>query len=184
MSTQSSGPAGADKLPADVAATRRFAVLDFAQVCIAVAERDIQTLEPVLDVERQGGVGRAAGVLRAEGGTCPVHALTSDLDPLPDIPDDHHICVVLRHPAGNVGIACRDVRAVDAQQLVLSALPDCYAANATPLRALGILGHRVVAVASVRDLVARLALCDTLPDSVSEGASALDLLDPGAVAAG
>jgi len=153
-----------------------LASLCVGRLLLAVPLRDLQSLEPILDVDRQNRDGRSAGTIELRTGPCPVFCVDEALTVVGEPSPDQRICAILAGgEAGSFGIICSAVESLGGDALASFDVPACMAAADSPIDGLALHGRRVFC----RTTGAALARFVTT-GSADEPERLLEELDPGA----
>lgn len=132
-------------LAAPVKHATLLASLRVGRLTLAVPLRDLQSLEPVLDIDTQERPGRSAGVIELRGGFCAVFCVDDSLAVLTDLGPEHRICAVLAGgELGPFGLVCSAVEAVGGDGLASFRIPASMHAADSPLQGLTLHGNRVL----------------------------------------
>lgn len=139
---------------ADLSARSAELVIDGQSLMIAHVH--IHSVEPMLDVRRQSGLGRAVGTFALADREWPVYSLDGDLELLADVPDARRACVLLKSRHGGVGFLCDEVRVVDNDALTLVPVPGCMSGDEGLMESLAIVDGKVTCVLDADRLSAML----------------------------
>lgn len=145
----------------------RFTLIRLDLVELLVPQADLLTLESILDLEENGGQGGALGVIAFRRERVPVYCPTDALEPSPTLIPGRRICCVLATAEQVFAIACREVTSIVAAAAKLVELPSCMHSNHTAVRALGLLGGRIVSVTDAARLVETLSVRQSGPSRKS-----------------
>jgi hypothetical protein len=158
-----------------------LASLCVGRLTLAVPLRDLQSLEPVLDVDRQRRGGGSAGSIELRTGRCPVYCIDDGMTVLEDTRPEHRICAILSGgEMGSFGLICSTVEAVGGDRLASFGVPACMHTRDSPIDGLTLHGQRVLC-RTTGAMLARFVTAAAMPFGVPAGESA-DLgsqLDPG-----
>jgi hypothetical protein len=122
-----------------------LASLCVGRLTLAVPLRDLQSLEPVLDVDVQNRGGASAGTIDLRTGRCPVYCIDESLAVLTDPRPEHRICAILEGgDAGPFGLICSAVEALEGDGLASVGVPPCMRTSGSPLEGLTLHGRRVL----------------------------------------
>jgi hypothetical protein len=149
---------------------------------LAVPLRDLQSLEPVLDVDTQNCGGASAGTIDLRTGRCPVYCVDESLAILKDPRPEHRICAILDGgDAGPFGLICGAVEALEGDGLASVGVPPCMRTPDSPLEGLTLHGRRVLCRTTGAALARFMSAGALEPAGVerSERSHMLTELDPG-----
>lgn len=154
----------ASPLPAWLRDCPRYAALELDGLTLVLPQREVHTLESLLDVQPHPEEGDAfAGSITLAGSRWPVGCLGEDLAPLRPVPPRRRVCVMLAAPDGLFGLACSSVATIDARLLELVSLPACMGAAQPPLAALARHGTALLCVSCAFDLQRLFFRTDDFP---------------------
>jgi hypothetical protein len=112
---------------------------------LAVPLRDLQSLEPVLDVDTQNRDARSVGTIELRSGDCPVFCIDESLAVLSNPRPEHRICAILAGgDAGPFGLICGAVEVLGSEGLASFGVPPCLFTAGSPLEGLALHGRRVL----------------------------------------
>ncbi len=133
-----------------------YALLTIEQCMLLVPQREVRTLESVLDIRIEQPPTRGVGWLSFELQDWPVYGMDAALNPLSEIPASQRICVVLTHAEGYFGILCSDITTVQGTSVEFRPLPPAMVKPRAPLSALALFEDRVGILSTVMSLAAHL----------------------------
>jgi len=131
-------------------------------------QREVQTVEPVMDVDRSYPPPGAVGEIGLDEQVWPVYGLDGRLQPTTAVPPARRACALLAVGDACFGVLCDAFRSLPASELELHPLPSCLATAETPVRALAVHGQDigcVVSAAALRSLAERA--CPPVPREAS-----------------
>lgn len=141
---------------ADLQATRTFAVLTLDGRKWLLPQAEIQSLESILDIDREVRIPHSVGAVAFVGEWWPVYCLSGELQILSYMPDSRRACPLLNNSADRFGLVCDRVEAL-AESPRLLALPACMALPDSPIQALVLLDDGLGYVTTTEHLAALLA---------------------------
>jgi hypothetical protein len=137
---------------------KRCVVLGLEHCALVLAQAEVLALESVLDLQRPAAAApNVTGTVQFAQQDCAVYSLDGDLRPVPTLPAQHRICVVLNHPRGPYALSAAEVRMVERSALELHPLPRAFAARSGPLRALVVMEGRLLLGSTAAALLAHVA---------------------------
>jgi hypothetical protein len=123
----------------------QLAALSIGRFTVVVPLQDLQSLEPVLDVNADDAGMHGIGSIELRDGPSTVYCLDETFALREEPPFDQRICAVLSDGAGgHLCLVCSSVEALPADALKSFVLPACMATAATPLAGLALLAGQVV----------------------------------------
>ena len=128
------------------------ALLTIGQRMLLLPQREVRTLESVLDIRTGHPPVHGVGWLSFEHQDWPVYGIDAALTPLTAVPASQRICVLLTLRSGYFGLLCSDVTTVAGSAVELQPVPQAMAKPQTPLCALALFDNRVGLVSSALDL--------------------------------
>ena len=131
-----------------------YALLTIEQRLLLLPQREVRTLESVLDVRTDDPPDHGVGWLPFERQDWPVYSMDAALNPLSAAPPKQRICVLLTLPEGHVGILCSDVTMAPGSTVELRPLPQAMATPYRPFTALALVGDRIGLVSAATALAA------------------------------
>lgn len=152
--------------------TDRYAIMQLGRLSLLIPQHQVHTLEPMNEVQPTQGEG--VGWLEIGGERSPVYCLSEDLQPIPMIPADRSICVVLDSDSKPFGLLCNQVSLFKANDLDIKPLPECMCTRNTPLRGLVLYDDKILCITYAHDLLVCLnvsAQTSTLPTLSHDGVS-------------
>ena len=114
----------------------RLAVLTLDGRKWLLPQREIQSLEPLLDVVADDGSPDRMGVIAFQENWWPVYCVSGELDVLREIPAARRVCVLLNDGDNQFALVCDQVEALDEERPRIRPLPACMALPDSPLQAL------------------------------------------------
>jgi hypothetical protein len=143
---------------AGLSEAKRCVVLGLERCALVLAQTEVLALESVLDLQSHAAPARnVTGTVQFAGRDCVVYSLDGDLNAVPTLPAQHRICAVLNHPRGPFALSCSEVRMVERSALELHPLPRAFAARSGPLRALVVMGGRLLLGSTAAALLTHVA---------------------------
>lgn len=136
---------------------KRLAVLTLDGRRLLLPQRQVQSLEPLLDLVRDSGIANAVGMIAFAGYWWPVYCLSGNLDVLSDIPPTRRVVTLLSDGEHLLALLCDQVEALDEEQPRLYPLPACMAGAVPALQALTLQQGELGCVTDTARLVAFLA---------------------------
>lgn len=141
---------------ADLSEVRAFAVLTLDGRKWLVPQAEVQSLESILDLDREVRIPHSVGAVAFAGEWWPVYCLSGELQILPQMPDSRLACPLLNNGADRFGLVCDRVEALAGSPRLL-ALPACMALPDSPVQALVLLNEGLGCVTTTERLAALLA---------------------------
>lgn len=135
---------------------RAFVVLTLDGCKWLMPQAEIQSLESLLDIDREVRVPHSVGAVAFGGEWWPVYCLSGELELLPHLPDGRRACPLLNNGADRFGLVCDSVETL-AEVPRLLALPACMALPDSPIQALALLNDELGCVTTTERLAALLA---------------------------
>jgi hypothetical protein len=135
---------------------RSFAVLTLDRHKWLLPQTEIQSLESILDIDREVQIPHSVGAVAFAGLWWPVYCLSSELQILPQIPGGRRACLLLNNGADRFGLVCDRVDTL-AEPPQLLALPACMVLPDSPIQALVLLEEGLGCVTTTEYLAALLA---------------------------
>lgn len=121
-----------------------------------IAHIHIHSVEPILDVHMESGLGRAIGTLRLGEVQWPVFCLDGELELLDSVPATRRACVLLKSDHGGVAVLCDEVGVVDNRALVMTPVPGCMRGEGGLMDSLAVINGKVTCVLGADRLSAML----------------------------
>jgi hypothetical protein len=156
-----------EKKPVSPVPYSRHVVLQMGLLSLLIPQHQVLLLEPAFDVQHRQEEKR--DWLTVAGVRSPVYCLSEKLQPLPEVPADRHICVLLDSGDEKFGLVCNQVFLFEPGDLDIRPLPACMYMPNTPLRGLVLHEAKVLCVASAHDVLACIAL-EAASDNVGKPA--------------
>ncbi len=138
------------------AMTQAFAVLTLDGCKWLLPQAEIQSLESILDIDREVRIPHSVGAMAFAGEWWPAYCLSGELQILPQMPDGRRACILLDNGADRFGLVCDRVEALAGAPRLL-ALPACMALPNSPVQALVLLNDGLGCVTTTEHLAALLA---------------------------
>jgi len=113
-------------------------ILSFAGLDLVVAPGDLRLIETVADLVRRSPPANGVGWISAFDQTWPVYALSFDLQPLAELPEDRRMCALLGHASGIYGLLCSDIRVMREAGSPFHPLPAAMRPVGSPIRTLAV----------------------------------------------
>lgn len=120
-----------------------YAVLTIDQRKLLLPQREIHTLESVLDVITATDVPNAIGSFTLAGNSWPVYCLSGQLDLMLELPGTRRICVLLKDSTQGLGLVCDQIEPLGREDLRLQPLPPSMKTPTSPIQAL-VLRHDAI----------------------------------------
>jgi hypothetical protein len=120
-----------------------YALLTIEQRLLLLPQREVRTLESVLDMRADDPPDHGVGWLPFEQQNWPVYSMDTALNPLSAAPAKQRICALLTLPEGHVGLLCSDVAMAPGSTVKLRPLPQAMAKSHRPFTALALVGDRI-----------------------------------------
>jgi hypothetical protein len=136
--------------------TRTFVVLTLDGCKWLLPQAEIQSLESLLEVDREVQAPHSVGAVAFAGEWWPVYCLSGELRILPHIPESRRTCPLLDNGADRFGLVCDRVEALAGSPHLLP-LPACMALPDSPIQALVLLDDGLGCVTTTEHLAALLA---------------------------
>ncbi|ETW95159.1 MAG: hypothetical protein ETSY1_31845 [Candidatus Entotheonella factor] len=121
---------------------------------LLLPQRDVRTLESVLDIHTGHPPARGVGWLSYDHQEWPVYGMDAALNPVSDVPASQRICTLLILAEGYFGLLCSDITTVQGSAVEFRPLPPAMAKPNTPLSALALFRDRVGLVSTTMALAA------------------------------
>jgi len=141
---------------ANLRETRAFAVLTLDECKWLLPQTEIQSLESLLEVDREVQAPHSVGAMAFAGEWWPVYCLSGELRILPQLPGSRRACLLLDNGADRFGLVCDRVEGLGEAPRLL-ALPACMALPDSPIQALVLLDDGLGCVTTTERLAALLA---------------------------
>lgn len=135
----------------------RLAVLTMDGRRLLVPQGEIQSLEPLLDMAREGSSPYTVGTIAFAGHWWPVYCLSRELEVLREIPLTRRLCGLLNDGNHQFALVCDQIEPLAEERPRLRPLPVCMATPDSPLLALLIQRGELGCVTSTARLAAFLA---------------------------
>lgn len=135
-------------------------LVSFDELNLVVLQQDIRAVEVIEDVQTKLEAEEAAagimGWISFADQQYPVFSLDKELNLLPYLPDNRHLCVLLQ--AGEeavVGLTCSNVESLDKSRHILHQreIPVCMQLKGSPIEKLGIYDKKLVCISSAMALM-------------------------------
>ncbi len=123
---------------ADLQAIRAFAVLTVDGYKWLLPQAEIQSLESILDIDREVCIPHSIGAVAFTGQWWPAYCVSGDFQALPQLPNARRVCPLLTDGVDSFGLVCDRVDAL-AEPPLLFALPACMVLPDSPVQALVLL---------------------------------------------
>jgi hypothetical protein len=137
---------------ADDSQNPSYAFLTIEQHTLLLPQREVRTLESVLDIRTEQPPAYGVGWLPFAHQDWPVYGLDPALHPLSTIPAGQRICVLLTLEEGYFGLLCSNVTTTHSSAAEFRPLPQAMAKPLTPLCALVRFEDRIGLVSSAMAL--------------------------------
>ncbi len=144
---------------AELQEIRAFAVLTLDGRKWLVPQAEIQSLESLLDIDREVQIPHSVGAVAFAGEWWPVYSLSGELRILPQLPDSRRACPLLDNGADRFGLVCDRLETL-AEAPRLQALPACMALLDSPIQALVLLDNELGCVTTTERLAALIAIAE------------------------
>lgn len=144
---------------AELREIRAFAVLTLDGCKWLVPQAEIQSLESILDIDREVRVPHSVGAVAFADEWWPVYCLSGELQLLPHLPDGRRACPLLDNGADRFGLVCDGVETL-AEAPRLLAVPACMALPDSPIQALVLLNDGLGCVTTTERLAASIAVAE------------------------
>jgi hypothetical protein len=131
-----------------------YVLLTIEQHMLLLPQREVRTLESVLDIRAEHPPAHGVGWLSFAYQDWPVYGMDTALNPLSTVPTSQRICVLLTLEKGYFGLLCSDVTTAQSSAVEFRSLPQAMAKPLTPLRALALFRDRVGLVSTAMALAA------------------------------
>lgn len=135
-----------------------FAVLTIDRQKLLLAQNEIRTLEPVIDIDKKTKLPGTVGTLTIQNIRFPVYCVSEDLTVLEIIPTNRRICVLLDEGENSFGITCDKIETTNSEHLKFYSLPECMSLQDSPILALAIRGNELNCVTSTGRLAAYIKI--------------------------
>jgi hypothetical protein len=133
-----------------------FAVLTLDGYQWLLPQAEIQSLESLLDLDREVRIPYSIGAVAFAGKWWPVYCLSGELQILSQPPDNRRVCLLLNNDADRFGLVCDQIDLLVGVPPLL-ALPACMALPDSPIQALVLLDTGLGCVTTTERLAALLA---------------------------
>jgi hypothetical protein len=134
-----------------------YAVLRFAECRLLVPQREIRTLESVLDMASEKELPTTVGSMTFAGKAWPAYCLTNELAVIQELPSTRRVCVLLSQGRISLALVCDQLETLHQSGPKIQPLPACMATPDSPVEALVILQGSLGCVTSTARLAAYLA---------------------------
>ena len=134
-----------------------YALLTVEQHLLLLPQRDVRTLESVLDLRAEQPPAHGVGWLSFERQDWPVYAMDAAFNPLSAVPANQRICALLTLEEGYAGLLCSDVAIAPDTAVEFRPLPQAMAKSHRPFHALALFGDRLGLVSSATVLAAHFS---------------------------
>ena len=141
---------------AELREIQAFAVLTLDGCQWLLPQAEIQSLESLLDLDREVRIPDSIGAVAFAGEWWPVYCLSGELRILSQPPDSRRVCLLLNNDADRFGLVCDQIDTL-VGVLPLLALPACMALPDSPIQALVLLDTGPGCVTTTERLAALLA---------------------------
>jgi hypothetical protein len=149
---------------AELRETRVFAVLALDGHKWLLPQAEVQSLESLLDIDREVRIPHSVGAVPFAGEWWPAYCLSGELRILPRMPDSRRACPLLDNGADRFGLVCDRVETLAGTPHLL-ALPACMALPDSPIQALVLLDDGLGCVTTTERLAALLAAVEENADA-------------------
>lgn len=141
---------------AELREIQAFAVLTLDGCQWLLPQAEIQSLESLLDLDREVRIPDSIGAVAFAGEWWPVYCLSGELRILSQPPDSRRVCLLLNNDADRFGLVCDQIDTL-VGVLPLLALPACMTLPDSPIQALVLLDTGLGCVTTTERLAALLA---------------------------
>ena len=134
-----------------------YAVLRFADCKLFVPQREIRTLESVLDLILEKELSTTVGSMMFAGKAWPAYCLTAELAVIQELPSARRVCALLSQGSDSLALVCDQLEVLPQDSLKVQPLPACMVNPDSPVEALAIFQGNLGCVTSTARLAAYLA---------------------------
>ena len=135
-----------------------YALLTIEQHMLLLPQREVCTLESVLNIRTGNPPDDGVGWLSFGHHDWPVYGMDTALNPLSAVPANQRICALLTLEEGYFGLLCSNASTAQSSAVACRPLPRAMAKPLTPIRALVWFGDRVGLVSTAIALAAYLSV--------------------------
>lgn len=125
-----------DPLSTTTSLVSLYAVISIDNRKLLIPQKEINSLESILDLETTSQEPPAVGSFTLGGEPWPVYCLSSELDLLLDIPSTRRMCALLKDSNHALGLACDQIEPLRQQNMQLQPLPLSMNTSTSPVQAL------------------------------------------------
>jgi hypothetical protein len=138
-----------------------YAVLRFADCKLLVPQREIRSLESVLDLVLEKELPTTVGSMMFVGKAWPAYCLTSELAVIQELPSARRVCALLSQGSDSLALVCDQLEVLPQDSLNVQPLPACMVNPDSPVEALAIFQGNLGCITSTARLAAYLVQTDS-----------------------
>lgn len=142
-----------------------YVAVTMAGFRILLAQSEIHSLEPAVDLNREEPPVLGVGWISFDGRDRPVYCLGPDLTPSEDLPSTRRICLLLSASEGYFGLMCDELKILSATSLRPLPLPAIMRSPHTPVQSLALYEGAPGAVVTADRLLGFLDFCAGIVDA-------------------
>ncbi len=142
-----------------------YAAISVDDTRIFLAQNEIRSLEPAVDLNRTDPPVKGVGWISFDGRDWPVYCLGSDLSPSALLPATRRVCILLGVDQGYFGLMCDRLELLSANRLQPLHLPAIMRTLHTPVEALALYDSAPGCVVSADGLLCFLDYCAGLDNA-------------------
>lgn len=120
-------------------------VLTIGRLNLVFPQREIRTLEPVLDLDA-GEFALSIGDIVLDEGNWPIFALTEDLELVARPPEKGRVCVLMSHDRWRFGLLCDKVANAPASNIRAQPLPECMHVQGSVVHSLSVADGKIMSL--------------------------------------
>ena len=125
---------------------RLFAILTIDGRRFFLPQKEIHSLELVIDIDKTDPLPRAVGWFPQASEKWPLYCVDRELNILSYIPPSHKACVLISNRDFNFGILCDQVSSLEGHHPLTYPIPQCMATPHLPIECLIVLEGKVECV--------------------------------------
>ncbi len=125
-----------------------YALINFDTIQLLIPQYEIETLEPVSEIDAIQENTRSIGLIKTLDKQWPIYCFDQTLELTSNMPNSHRICVLMSKQATNIGITCEQIKTLDQKFPCFQAIPSCMSNPDSPIDALVVLNQNNIAYSS------------------------------------
>ena len=129
-----------------------IATLHIDRLKLALAQDEIQSIEPAMDVEVVVQEGYSIGWVFSNKKFWPAYCLSGNLDIWDQVPESRKLCVLLKSRKGHFALLCDQISFIDQANLRFQPIPICMQTIRSPLQAIAEYDDDIVAMSTTDHL--------------------------------